>query len=302
MKNTIQIFAIFFSLITVFSCDSKRDLNGDLLFGLNPVEGDGNGGNPTNSKLLKKTITTDDEGEVLIYNYAYDAQKRLTGVTTSDNSKTVTVTYTADGKIDKITIKDDLGGGTFSTDILIPAYTNNQITSLETTTTENGNSLKRRSIYTYNSNGWPTNVKENVLNPDDNTTVVASLISNFTYSGNNISKWNIKQTLDFTFPIPVFDFLKEMEITMDFSDYDNKINPYNLLPKDYLIATVHTDINDSSVMGYAKNNAKKIKASFSIGGSQPVEDTQTAVYVYDNDGYPLSGISSSGGSVKFEYQ
>lgn len=300
MKNILLFFSLFFAAFIISSCDSRRDDNGDLLFGLNPIDNGGN--NPsTPNKLLIKTTSTDDEGEVVIYNYSYDDKRRLTGITSNDNSKTVAVLYTTEGKLSKVTITDNFNG-TISTEVLVPTYTNNQISSLENTTSENGQSIKRVSTYAYSSNGWPSIVKENIIDPDDNTTVVATIVSNISYSGSNISKWNMKQTIKIGLPVPVFDFLQNIELTVELSNFDNKINPYNLFPKDYLIATIHTESDASSILGYSKNNTKTVKMLFSFDGSEPIEGTDTATYTYDNDGYPLSSSTSSGGTIVFEYK
>ena len=94
--------------------------------------------------------------------------------------------------------------------------------------------------------------------------------------------------------------MQELELTVNLSKYDNKINPYNLLPKDYLISTIHTEADASSISGFAKNNFSTMNVIFKLGGSN-MENTQSATYTYDKDGYPTS-VSVPDIITKFEYQ
>ena len=283
------------------SCVPNIDENGDFLHG---VEFDPTtttpgteGPDTTPTKLLKK-VTIDDEGDVLVYTYTYNAEKKLTGVSTDDGSIKINITYQTSGNISKI-VRTENSLGAITSEEIVPVYTNNQITKLNVTHTESTGSIKSVADVTYASNGWPSSVKEQVYN-EDNTKVVANFASTLSYTGNNISKWNFKSSFVIGLPVPVFDFLQEIELTINLSDYDNKINPYNLLPKDFLISTIHAEADASSISGFAKNNSGKIHAVLDLGGSSG-EDTQTATFVYDKDGYPTS-VTSTDIVTKFEYQ
>lgn len=301
MKNLLYYFSLIFGILMLSSCVPNQDANGDFLQGVDydpttTIPGTGEPGN-TPSKLLKK-VTIDDEGDVLVYNYTYNADKKLTGVATDDGSIKINITYQPSGNILKV-IRTENNLGTISTEEIVPVYTNNQITKLNVTHTESGGSIKSIANLTYASNGWPSVIKEDIYN-EANTGIVANFVSNLSYTGNNISKWHFKSSMDLGLPVPVFDFLQEIELTVNLSNYDNKINPYNLLPKDFLISTIHAEADASSITGFAKNNSATVNVIFNLGGTN-MEDTQTATYIYDKDGYPTS-VSTTYVLTKFEYQ
>lgn len=296
MKNIFYYLTLVLGIFMLSSCEPNRDGNGDFLIGIDYNPGT-DGGTVTPNKLLKK-VTIDDEGDIVSYSYIYNSDKKLTAVTTSDNSIKINVTYLTSGNISKI-VRTENFAGSISTEEIVPTYTGTQITNLNTTHTENGGSIKSAANLTYASNGWPSVVNEDVFG-ENSTSVIASLVSNLSYSGNNVSKSNFKSKLNAGLPVPVFDFLQELELTVNLSGYDNKINPYNLLPKDYLISMIHTEADASSITGFAKNNASTINVIFNLAGSN-IEDTQNAKYIYDNDGYPTS-VTTTSNVTKFEYQ
>lgn len=297
MKNILYYIFGFFILA---SCSPNQDENGDFLHGVEydtSTDTGGDTGGSTTTKLLKK-VTVDDDGDVVVYSYTYNSGKKLTSVSTDDNSVQVNITYLSSGNIAKI-VRTENNMGTISTEEIVPVYTSTQITKLNVTHSENGKSIKSIANLAYASNGWPASIKEDIYT-EDNTKIAANFVSNFSYSGNNISKWNFKSSFIVGLPVPVFDFLQEMELTVNLSDYDNKINPYNLLPKDYLISTVHAEADASNIIGFAKNNSKKANIVFVLGGT-PFTDNQTVSFTYDKDGYPTS-TSSADIVTKFEYQ
>jgi len=297
MKNILFYITIVFGIFTLSSCEPSQDTDGDFLNGVT-YDNTGTGGTGTTPAKLLKKVTIDDDGDVLIYTYTYNSSKRLTGVTTDDGSIKINITYASSGNISKI-VRTENSMGTISTEEIVPVYTSNQITKLNVTHNEASKSIKSVANLTYAPNGWPATIKEEIYG-EDNTSVVANFVSSLSYSGNNISKWNFKSSFKTGLPVPVFDFLQEMELTVTLSDYDNKINPYNLLPKDFLISTVHAEADASSITGFAKNNSKKANVVFVFNGT-PLTDSQTMSYTYDKDGYPTS-VGSADILTKFEYQ
>ncbi|SHK27992.1 hypothetical protein [Epilithonimonas mollis] len=298
MKTILYIFG----LLLITSCSPTADENGDFLHGVDYETGIDTGGNNGGSgtapdKLLKK-VTINDEGDILVYTYNYNSSKKLTGVTTDDGSIKIDITYESSGNIAKI-VRTENSMGVISTEEIVPTYTSNQITKLNVTHKEAGGSIKSVANLTYASNGWPASIKEDIYT-EDNTKIAANFVSNLSYSGNNISKWNFKSSFVTGLPVPVFDFLQEMELTVNLSKYDNKINPFNLLPKDYLIATIHAEADASSITGFAKNNSTSINVIFNVAGNT-MQDTQSAIYLYDKDGYPTS-VTATDIVTKFEYQ
>jgi len=296
MRNILYyIFGVF----VLSACTPNQDADGDLLNGIDydwTNNGGGNGG-PTPTKLLKK-VTIDDAGDIVTYTYTYNTDKKLTGITTDDNSLKISITYLASGNIEKI-VRTENNMGTVSTEEIVPVYAGGKIDKTNVTHTENGKSIKSIGTITYSSNGWPSAIKEDIYD-ESNTKIAANFASTLTYSGNNITRWNFKSSFATGLPVPVFDFLQEMELTANLSEYDDKINPYNLLPKDYLIATVHAEADASSITGFAKNNARKIGITVVFAGT-PLSDSQAVVYLYDKDGYPTTATSTDI-VTKFEYQ
>ncbi len=297
MKNIFYYLTVIFGIFTLSSCDPSQDANGDFLNGVD-YDNTGTGGTGTTpSKLLKK-VTINDDGDIVVYSYTYNSNKKLTGVTSDDGSIKINITYQSSGNIAKI-VRTENSMGVINTEEIVPVYTSSQITKLNVTHIEASKSIKSVANLTYASNGWPATIKEEIYG-EDNTSVVANFVSSLSYSGNNISKWNFKSSFKIGLPVPVFDFLQEMELTVNLSDYDNKINPYNLLPKDYLISTIHAEADASSITGFAKNNSKKANVVFVFSGT-PFTDSQTMAYTYDNNGYPTSAVTTDI-TTKFEYQ
>jgi YD repeat-containing protein len=64
-----------------------------------------NPSNPHSSKILKRIVETKD-GQTTTYNFSYDASKRLSSVSSADNSEVTSFTYANDGNVTKIENKE----------------------------------------------------------------------------------------------------------------------------------------------------------------------------------------------------
>src|SRR5690349_19418819 len=82
------------ALTTVVACKKEKN-NGDT----------SNPSNPGSSKVLKKIIET-KSGVTTTHSLAYDANKRLTSIRTSDNSEVISFTYDGNGNVTKIENKE----------------------------------------------------------------------------------------------------------------------------------------------------------------------------------------------------
>lgn len=296
MTKIFNYLSFVFLLGVMVSCEPSSDMDGDLLHGVKDVPITSNP-DDTAKKLLKK-VTLDEEGDITVFNYNYDQNKKLTSVTTDDNNITINVSYLPSGSIDKIVKISKVVGDEGSQEI-VPVYSNGLITKLQITHTQNGNRIKSVANLSYAANGWLSAISEYVYdeaNPGD----VATLVSSFKYAGDNIADWSFKLKINPSFPVPVFDFLKETDIAFNLSNYDTKINPYNLLPKDYLIMMAHTSSDGSGILGFAKNNATKVKVKVLFMGNT-IEESQDQQYTYDKDNYVISS-GSGDAKAKFEYQ
>lgn len=297
MTKLLHYLGFVFLLGLIVSCEPSSDADGDLLHGVKNTPITTNPGTSITNKLLK-TITFDDEGDITVFSYNYDQNKKLASVTTDDNSITINVSYLPSGNIAKIVRVSKVVGDEGSQEIT-PVYGNSIITQLKTTHTQGGKSINSVANLSYAANGWPSAINEDVYN-ETNTAKVASIVSNFKYSGVNMSDWNFKSKIDFSLPVPIFDFLKETDITFSLSNYDTKINPYSLLSKDYLIMMAHANSDTNGAVGFAKNNALKVKAKVVFMGNT-VEESQDQQYTYDKDNYLISSVSGDL-KAKFEYQ
>ena len=70
MKKILHLFTFLIGLTILFSCESSRAENGDLLNGITGTE---SGPGSSNDKVLKKVTSTDSDGISSVINYNYNA-------------------------------------------------------------------------------------------------------------------------------------------------------------------------------------------------------------------------------------
>ncbi|HEX2532713.1 MAG TPA: hypothetical protein VHK69_03200, partial [Chitinophagaceae bacterium] len=95
MKKFFLLFAAAASLVLT-SCEKD------------PVKPDNGGGQPQppGAKLLKK-LTETENGEVSIYTFTYDGNKRLTSFKNADNSENATITYDNAGNVTRVENREE---------------------------------------------------------------------------------------------------------------------------------------------------------------------------------------------------
>jgi len=297
MKKTIQVFAIIFSVITVFSCESKRDLNGDLLFGLNPTEDDGNDPQPGTKKYLKKITATDSDGEqsVMIYNYE---NGKLISAKLEEEGNTEDFSLTYDGDvITKLVVKEKEGS-----DVIISyldlIYNNGKLTNASGKMETEGSIelMRNETSFSYNNSGIVNKIEtlykmEDIDNPGQYITTF-SMTSEVLFNSNNISSWKFTTETISEPPITI----PPIVLLTKFNSYDNMKNPYASFPEAFTLASTHFTTSTNSLMGLSQNNYKTAAIEV-MGTSQNI----TINYTYDNDGYPTSATNSDGSTIKFEY-
>ncbi|QOW10901.1 hypothetical protein Q73A0000_11295 [Kaistella flava (ex Peng et al. 2021)] len=290
MKKVLNIFVLIFSLVILFSCEPGRDENGDLLFGVEQPNQNGGGGTTGVVKHLKSVTSKDDSGETVTFNYTYLLGK-LVNVKASDNSVSYNLTYD-NNNINKIAIVQN--DGSITTTNFTITYNNGKFVEAKGVGTEDtGNSFKNTITANYTNNKI-TKILSKMVGVDSADPNVLydmfTLQSDVTYTGSNISTWKFSTIFPATPPITI----PPIVISTTFSDYDNKINPFNTLPEAYNIVSSLYGFDNSAVTGFSANNYRKI----AVNGQ-----SVTYTYTYDADGYPTKAVASGNlGTLTFVYQ
>lgn len=293
MKHVLNIFALIFSALLLFSCEPSRDENGDYLFGVNPNPNTNPGGGTSGNLKNLKSVTFDDgSGEKVTYNYTYAADK-LIGVTTSDNSVSYTILYD-NNLIDKITVVQDDTGIT-TTDFTL-TYNNGQLVEAKGVGSEEGGNSFTNTLTATHTNNMVSKVLSKMVGIDSADPTVTyelfTLQSDITYAGNNISSWKFTTLFPATVPLPA------IVLTSTFSDYDNKKNPFNTLPEAFNIVSSLYGLDSTAVTGFSANNYGKVTVA-----SDSDSQSATYTYTYDADGYPTKAVASNNlGTLTFTYQ
>lgn len=289
MKNTIQIFVLFLSLTTIFSCESKRDIDGDLLIGLHDHDPN-NGENPPAIKHLSKVTKTDADGEQSINTYNYTDGK-LTSATISADGSTEDFTLTYDDeKITKLTVINSDGTATSTTDLTLTYLENGKLDSaIGTTKTEGSAEIwQNENIFSYAGSGKLSKIETTIKKDDPENPgeyiEVSSQTSEISFNSNNVSFWR-------------FNSSAPLQMQTTFGDYDNFRNPFASLPSAFILASAHFNISGNGIIGLSGNNFRTTQV---IINSKSQENTIS--YKYDADGYPTHATYSDGSTIEFEYQ
>lgn len=291
MNKIFFLFAFVFSAFLLNSCEPNRAENGDYLFGVNDIPG--NGGSTNNvTKLLKKVTALQTGGETIEYNYAYSSNK-LISVIASDNSVSYNITYDGANISKIIRIQDDFGGDN-TTEIITPTYSNGKLIKSvsEGIQSSNNNKTRNTTLFTYNVAGKAIKIVSTLVGidiSDPNTTYdLYTVQSDLTYVGNNISI--NKYTLQ-TVAVPPIS-LPPLVITTNLSNYDTFKNPFHSLPETFNLLTGNYESETAGFTGLSVNNYKTLTVD---------NESLNYNYTYDKEGYPLIGTTEQG-VLKFEYQ
>lgn len=280
MKKILNIFAFFLSLIVIISCEPGRDENGDLLFGVNNT-GE-TGGGTTNSRLLKKMVShaiNEDTGEwedsQIVYNYTGN---RL--VSYDDGSGELTnFTYNGNNKISNLSS---------SSQNAVFTYSGANLSKISSTVAG--------GMYTVNTDFTYTGSQlKKAISIQEFTFPIPSKVyieTDYEYNGLNMGKAFIKGG----FYLPNGELEMNPEIQILTFEYDNKKNPFQLLPKEFFIYL--SGIAPQGATYLSANNMTKYTTT--IGGI--TTDVQSATYTYDSESYPIMMSNDLNETTKFEYQ
>lgn len=278
MKKLFFPLLLIFSIFLIFSCDSKRDENGDLLFGVddNPITDTETG----TSRLLKKTIehtfndeTNEWEDITTTYNYT---NNKLTSV--SDGVTTSTIEYNSNNKISKVT--------TGSEQVSVFEYSGNNLSKITTTFTGIGTIV---GTFVYNSGKL---VK--IISIQDYSLPFPMKYyfeAENTFTGNNVTKTVVKPGI--YLPNGDLQMMPDENNIFDIK-YDTKKNPFNLLPKEFFIMFISIAPQGGAFL--SANNPTEIKTVNTAG-----TETQVSIYIYDNENYPIKMTSGEEFFI-YEYQ
>lgn len=225
-------------------------------------------GNGNTSKLLKK-ITKTQNGETTVYNFTYDANKRLTTYKSTDGSEQLVFTYDGAGNISKVEETED--------------------------------NFKNIYTYTYNNNvpvsGTFKSWQKHAGEPDE---LIEDDLLTYTLQNDQVTKIHLNMTqygeeVDFSLSYTNGN-LSKVESTGGYSftatfTYGNKKAPFPKLSK-YVL-----DQAGFSIQFFAKNEL--LSAAYDFPGTE-LDNTVTTQYTYDAAGFPLT--SNDGETLlQFDY-
>jgi YD repeat-containing protein len=228
-----------------------------------------NPGNGNTTKLLKK-ITKTENGETTVYNFTYDANKRLTSYKSNDNVEQVVFTYDGAGNI--IRVEE----------------------------TEEG--FKNIYAYTYN-NGIPVSAtfkswERTAGEPDDliEDDILTYTVENGVVSNIHLYMGIYDEETDFELSYTNGNLTGvESTGTYPYSATFTYGNKKTAFPK---LSNYVLDQAGFSLQFFAKNEV--LSATFDFPGTE-LDNTITTQYSYDAAGFPLS--SNDGETLlQFEYQ
>lgn len=234
----------------------------------------GNPSNPSTAKTLKKIIET-KAGQTTTYNVSYNASKRLSSITSTDNSEVTSFTYANDGNVTKIDNKEGNERNVFEI-----TY-NNGLPVLGTYKTfekdgANETLTEQYSLQYTVENALVTKIKMIIPADPANDEEGYEVDFNLSYTGGNLTKVEAGGFYGFTATFT----------------YGNKKPLFPALFK-YVL-----DPAGFSLEFFAKNDL--LTMHYDYAGTA-LDETITNVYTYDANGYRLT---SNDGETQttFEYQ
>lgn len=238
------------------------------------TEGPGNPSNPSTAKTLKRIVET-TAGQTTTYNLNYNTSKKLTSVSSSDNSEVTSFTYANDGNVTKIENKEGNERNVFEI-----TY-NNGIPVSGTYKTFEKNGANETLVDQYSlqytvENALVTKIKMIIPADPANDEEGYELDYDLTYAGGNLTKVETGGLFGFTATFT----------------YGNKKPMFPALFK-YVL-----DPAGFSLEFFAKNDL--LTKSYDYSGIG-LDETITNVYTYDANGYILTANDGET-QTTFEYQ
>lgn len=205
----------------------------------------------------------------------------------STNTITATVTYTGD-KISKIRYLDNATTHIYDNTYNL-TYTSGKVTAFTMDHSVLGTTNHSDFEVIYDANGKLYRIVEK-KKMGGSTSYTHYVEYKFTFASNNVARMDQTSAL-MSGGNPDYSTASTMAYAYD--NYDDKINPYNTLPKEYfLVTSTLFPINSSSI---SSNNVGKITIHSPSGPSVNVPKS----YLYDSQNYPTS---DQGQAIKYVYK
>ena len=297
MNKILHVFSFLFALMVLYSCESSRAENGDLLNGVNggTESGPGSGGGTSDDKVLKKVTSIDIDGIASVINYNYNAGK-LTTVKVESDGKTDDYTLSYENNVlSQLKIVQNEGTTELITTLNI-TYNGGNVAKASGNTESGGTVLmKNDTNFTYDSTGKLK--KANTIlsgeDPENPGTYqpATTMVSDLLFAGNNLSQW--KMTMTNLAPPPIV--IPPVVIVANLSNYETNKNPFATLPIEFTVVAGHFMTGTNSFTGLSMNNYR----STTVNTSEGSYSTNYA-YTYDSAGYPTKAVSTEG-TLTFEY-
>ncbi|WP_370899306.1 hypothetical protein [Chryseobacterium gossypii] len=252
----------------------------------NQNKNNNNGSGITGPRILSKVTNGNVTTEEYITSAGVLSQAILRDYGTS-NTTTATVTYTND-KITKIRYQDNLTPHVLDNEYTI-TYTNGKMSAIAMQ--QNAISTTNYSDFTviYDAVGGLYRIEER-KKMGGSSSYTHYTEYRFTFSASNVVKVD-HTTMLMSGNTP--DPTTASTITYAYDNYDDKINPYTTLPKEYFIVTgTLFPINFNMI---STNNAGKITIHNPM--SPPVSIPKG--YLYDSQNYP---VSDQGQTINYIYK
>ncbi len=283
MKNLIYLFVSLFLVLSAHSCKRLGDDDGNLLNNM-----DGNQGGLGEDRFLYQEVTSADT----IAGYHYNGRKLVEVIGDSTVTK---ITYSGDqiNKIDFIGIVD--GDSISYAQLFNYEATNNaKLTTITETRSVYPNIAaqttpltfeKSRSLYEIKFNA---NAKLDTVTMKSGVEVPAQAFAFTSYEKSAYAYdalWNVTKVTK-TYGGVTGNVLGAPLVNeaYDYSNYDDKRNPYSLLPFGYLL---HKSFENSfNSYRFSVNNPKRVMFT---SDQIPLPITFNTLYTYDALGYAISG-------------
>lgn len=218
MKKFLLTSVLFLSIFLLFSCDSKRDDNGDLLIG---VQYPDTPTDPTASvrrlaEMNVHSLSFEDEWEDNHLKFNYSGEK-LVSYTDVGSGETINIDYNTSNKISKV--YSDGFTSTFT-------YSDNNVTQI---VTEMLGMYNITADYTYSSSGLSKTVT--VMELTVPFPLKVYMETSYVYTGSNITKATVKSG--------IYDEHGDLQLgdtpVVATYTYDARKSPYKLLPTEFMV-------------------------------------------------------------------
>lgn len=280
----------------VLSCDNTTadPINQNLNNPNNPNNGGGSGGQPiAGPRILHKIVVNNVTNQEFVTT-GNVLQKAIFKEESGPTSFLIgTPTYTS-GKITRVKFSQEINGAVpannIAYDFNVTYDTSGRINYTTCQTTLAGaQHFNMEYSYTYDGSGKMTKIVEK---KKSGTTYVQYINYNFTFTGDNITK--VTSESGATTPSGAPDLSASVTTTnYNYASYDNKINPYNTLPKTFFIVWGLLHPLNFSTLSANNHTSSSIEILSPLSPTPIPVTSYTLSFLYDTMNYPTSDQSQA---------